>query len=214
MPTRAEAIFETIRLQHPGDLKAPIVGALLAELFQETLNYLNDKERVDLHSLVEEKQYFAFDNGAYLSRAINVDLYHPSMEEWNLFTSSLQSGGIPSVASGLITRAVYCVAISFCALIDLTSRGNQKTPGTFFEYLIGHLFASRLNCNPRTRLPVLNIDMDTTLPTDFVFDLGSGRPKFHLPIKKPQPEKESFKYGLINASSMESMGQGDLLAHQ
>ena len=31
--------------------------------------------------------------------------------------------------------------------------------------------------------------MDTTLPTDFVFNLGDERPKFHLPIKTSTRER-------------------------
>jgi hypothetical protein len=88
-----------------------------------------------------------------------------------------------------ITRLIYSVAISFCCYIDITKQGDQKTPGTFFEYLIGHLFARRLGLNPTTRLKVLNLDMDTTLPTDFIFNLGKDRAKFHLPIKTSTRER-------------------------
>jgi hypothetical protein len=88
-----------------------------------------------------------------------------------------------------ITRIIYSVAASFFCFIDLTKDGDQKTPGTFFEYLIGHLFAWRLDVNPRTRLPVFNLDMEATLPTDFVFDLGPNRAKFHLPIKTSTRER-------------------------
>jgi hypothetical protein len=31
--------------------------------------------------------------------------------------------------------------------------------------------------------------MNTTLPTDFVFDLGQGQPKFHLPVKTSTRER-------------------------
>lgn len=82
-----------------------------------------------------------------------------------------------------ITEIIYSVAISFCCYIDLTKQRDQKTPGTFLEYLISHLFAWQLRVNPTTRIQVLNLDMDTELPTDFIFNLGKDRPKFHLPIK-------------------------------
>ena len=71
----------------------------------------------------------------------------------------------------------------------MTKSRDQKTPGTFFEYLISHLFAWKLGVNPTTRIQVLNLDMDTTLPTDFIFNLGKDRPKFHLPIKTSTRER-------------------------
>ena len=43
--------------------------------------------------------------------------------------------------------------------------------------------------NPTTRIQVLNLDMDTSLPTDFIFNLGKDRPKFHLPIKTSTRER-------------------------
>lgn len=72
----------------------------------------------------------------------------------------------------------------------MTKDGDQKTPGTFFEYLIGHLFSRHLGVNPTDKLPVFNLDMEeTTLPTDFVFNLGKDKPKFHLPVKTSTRER-------------------------
>src|SRR5205814_8921307 len=62
-----------------------------------------------------------------------------------------------------MSRIIYSVAVSFFCFIDLTKQGDQKTPGTFFEYLIGHLFAWRLDVNPKTRLPVLKDRKSTRL---------------------------------------------------
>ena len=73
--------------------------------------------------------------------------------------------------------------LAFAVTWTFTRREIKKRQEPFFEYLIGHLFSRRLGVNPTTRLPVLNIDMETTLPTDFVFNLGKDKPKFHLPIK-------------------------------
>ena len=74
--------------------------------------------------------------------------------------------------------------MAFCAAIDLLGIGNKKTPGTYFEILIGHLFAVAFGRNPRKRVEVLALeDQRSTLPTDYVFDLGPKQVKFHLPVK-------------------------------
>jgi hypothetical protein len=88
-----------------------------------------------------------------------------------------------------ITKALYTMAISFCAVIDLGKSGDQKTPGTFFEYFASHWFARTLSVQPQTAIRVLNLDRDTLLPTDYIFDLGDNRPKIHLPVKTSTRER-------------------------
>jgi hypothetical protein len=171
------------------DLKAPEVGIALGELFSETMDFLSRFPKVDLLSKVTEKEYFAFENKGKISRAINKAIYHPSVKDWRALTRALGSGNFSGLSDERINRTIYGAAISFCAVIDLTKSGDQKTPGTFFEYLIGHLFSARIGINPRTRLPVLNLDMSTTLPTDYIFDLGPNNAKFHLPIKTSTRER-------------------------
>jgi len=190
MLSRAEEIYVRIR-QHIArhrDLRNQAIGALLGQLFEESLNFLRGR-CVDLISQVAGKRYFAFQNGTKLSRAVNADLYLDSADGWSPLLTAISRQDFSSLPAHNINRVIYSAAISFCALIDLTRRADQKTPGTFFEYLIGHLFAARLGLNPTKRLPVLNLDMNTTLPTDFIFDLGPGRAKFHLPIKTSTRER-------------------------
>ena len=139
--------------------------------------------RLELKSLVPGKEYFAFVGQKKPSRAVNKALFSDHVEEWDRFCDSLDKGDLTGLSADTITRIIYSAAISFCCYVDIHKDGDQKTPGTFFEYLIGHLFAWRLGVNPTNRLPVLNLDMETTLPTDFVFNLGKDRPKFRLPIK-------------------------------
>ncbi len=171
------------------NIMSPEVGVILTELFQECLDFLNKFQRVPLTTKIPNKRYFAFYNGAKISRAINDDQYIPQLDDWIQLVDSIGTGKFKKIDAVQANRAIYCLAISFCAVIDLIKSGDQKTPGTFFEYLIGHLYASRLGINPRTRLPVLNLDMETTLPTDYVFDLGPNQAKFHLPIKTSTRER-------------------------
>lgn len=165
------------------DVRGAESRALLTECIKASLESVRSRERVNLDSMVPGKEYFAFEGEKKISRAVNAALYSDKAEDWDTFCEKLDSGSIKTLPPKTITKTIYSAAISFCCHVDLHKEGDQKTPGTFFEYIIGHLFASRLGVNPTNRLPVLNLDMETTLPTDFVFNLGKDKPKFHLPIK-------------------------------
>lgn len=186
---RVEALYRRVQALRT-DLSATELGDALTELYDACLAALGAYPRTPLTTRIPAKSYFAFQapNGK-ISRAVNQMLYAPSATEWQKTLNAARSSDYSAVSEDEMTRAIYCAAISFCAVIDLTRRGDQKTPGTFFEYLVGHLFALRLGVNPTTRLAVLNLDMDTTLPTDYIFDLGAGQPKFHLPIKTSTRER-------------------------
>jgi hypothetical protein len=187
---QVEAFYWRLRRARAADLKSPEVSKLLGELFAECLSLLAGYARVPLSTSIPGKSYFAFENSAgKISRAVNSSLYQPKVADWKRIVRALSAGDFKGLSEMKVTRTIYSAAISFCAVIDLTRRGDRKTPGTYFEYLIGHLFASRLGVNPSTRLPVLNLDMSGTLPTDYVFDLGPGKPKYHLPIKTSTRER-------------------------
>src|SRR5438046_2364030 len=79
--------------------------------------------------------------------------------------------------------------MSYCCATDILKTGDQKTPGTFFEILIGPLVARSLGLNPEQQIKVPTLDLDITLPTDFVFDLGPGKNRVHLPIKTSTRER-------------------------
>lgn len=185
-----EKAYQVIQKSQRGDIKNPQIGKLLTDLFGECIKFLRNFGRVRLKSKVPEKEYFAFEGEDKISRPVNQALYIGDVSAWNDLLQRIARRDFKRADATKITQAIYTVAISFCASIDLLKKGDQKTPGTFFEYLIGHLFASRLGINPRTRLPVLNVDdLKTELPTDFVFDLGKGKPKFHLPVKTSTRER-------------------------
>lgn len=161
----------------------------ISEVYNGALDFLKRAKRENLRSLIPGKEYFAFRMGDKLSRAVNAAQFVPDRQSWKAFDSALTNGDFAAFTPEDLTTIIYSVAISFCCYIDLTKSRDQKTPGTFFEYLVSHLFAWRLGVNPTTRIQVLNLDMDTNLPTDFIFNLGKDRPKFHLPIKTSTRER-------------------------
>ncbi len=181
--------YENFQDAFAADVKSVANQQSLGKIFEASCRYLSKLKTVDLRSLVSKKEYFAFSAGGKVSRAVNKSLFLGEPAEWDLFRNAIAMKKAPDMDAETITRIVYSVAVSFFCYLDLTKEGDQKTPGTFFEYLIGHLFAWRLDVNPKVRLPVLNLDMEATLPTDFVFDLGPNRAKFHVPVKTSTRER-------------------------
>lgn len=191
---RVESVYrqiqQLIRASADTGFGAPGVSELFGDLYSACREVLATCETVQLTTGIPNKRYVAFQRDSRISRAVNVDIFAADAStDWETFVHALHTHDVTALAAEAVTRLLYSVAISFCAVIDLTRRGDQKTPGTYFEWLVGHLFAAELGVAPTTRLPVLNLDMDTTLPTDFVFDLGPGRPKFHLPVKTSTRER-------------------------
>lgn len=171
------------------DVKSVANQQSLGEIFTASCRFLSKLETVELRSLVSSKEYFAFTDGTRVSRAVNKRLFLDEPTQWEVFCRALAAKKVPDLDAETITRVIYSVAVGFFCYIDLTKDGDQKTPGTFFEYLIGHLMARRLDVNPKVRLPVLNLDLEATLPTDFVFDLGPNQAKFHVPVKTSTRER-------------------------
>ncbi|MEW6542965.1 MAG: hypothetical protein AB1411_05065 [Nitrospirota bacterium] len=147
--------------------------------------------KVPLTSRVYGKHYYSFARKGkgtkHLSRAVNEQLFIPNCREQ---LKHLLEGTLATLPFQTRARLLYTVAMSYCCAADLLKTRDQKTPATFFECLVGHLFARTLDVNPRTQVEVLRLEEEAgTLPTDFIFDLGSGRPKFHVPVKTSTRER-------------------------
>jgi len=155
----------------------------------ETLSFLNDYKRVPLNSKVEDKEYFAFASGEKISRPVRKDLFSNSESLIKAFFNMLDSGDFSAMTEEKIDKAAYTISIGFCCMIDLLKSNDKKTPGTFFEYFIGYCYFKRLKIIPKKSIEVLNLDKKTSLPTDYIFDLGTNKPKFHLPVKTSTRER-------------------------
>lgn len=160
---------------------APL-NALIA-VYATSRKFLDDTHRTDLTSKVENKEYFSFSKGENQSRAINSALFCEDEALRDRFFHSLKTNEYGALTADEWTRACYTIAITFCAAVDVKKQGDQKTPGTFFEYFIALLIARRIKQNPRRRVDVMNLDADTTLQTDLIFDLGVKQAKYHVPVK-------------------------------
>ncbi len=88
-----------------------------------------------------------------------------------------------------LQKEIYTLCASYFAASDLLNDGDQKTPGTFFEFFVGHIFASLLGVNPTRSTTTQTIDGPLTIPTDYIFELGLSKPRIHLPIKTSTRER-------------------------
>lgn len=183
-------VYDALKASAQKALLAPENAALIDTVYTESLRTIVNLDREPLKSLVDDKRYFAFRRGRKLSRAINEGLFVPDHAEWLALREAMRREDLGGFTSARINRILYTMAISFCAAIDLVKDGDQKTPGTFFEYFVAHFFAWRVGVEPTTAIQILSVDgEDTKLRTDFVFNLGPKQRKFHMPIKTSTRER-------------------------
>jgi len=171
------------------DLKGDATSKQLASVIIASRSYLATATKEALTSKVPGKSYFMFraSDRKKVSRPVNEALYWDDLDADTI--ARILDCEVEGITSTDITRAVYTCAMAYCCAMDLLKTSDQKTPGTFFENLIGHLVARTLNVNPERQITVPTLDVNVTLPTDFVFDLGPGKNRVHLPIKTSTRER-------------------------
>jgi hypothetical protein len=176
--------YERLRLAAIDDLKAPVVEAELGRLCKLSLDFVRRyAELVELVSNVPGKTYMMarLKTGGRSSRPINKALFAPGITRSEIVETL--SGNVGAIPDARLDQLLYTVAISYCLAVDLVSVGNKKSPGTFFEILVGHLAARRFKTNPARHIAIPSLDIENTLPTDFIFDMGASKAKIHMPVK-------------------------------
>ncbi|CAM2010325.1 hypothetical protein APED_26940 [Acanthopleuribacter pedis] len=186
---KTRSLYNQLKTETKKNLGTGSVSTLFQAIFLESIAYLDRTAQVPITSKVEGKTYFLFSSGKKTSRAVNADLYLSDPTSLNPFFMAMQSNDWEALSAEEITQQAYTLAMAFITSVDLQKTGDVKTPGTFFELLCGHLVTLLLGVQPKKRIPVLNLDQTATLPTDFIFDLGENRPKFHVPIKTSTRER-------------------------
>jgi hypothetical protein len=184
------AAYETAIRSAKKDLKGDQTTSALVQLVRSCLEYLESAcRRRPLTSRVPNKEYFAFEakDSGRLSRPVNAALFDaPSAAKC---APNVLAARVKGVDPEPLERVLYTLGVSYCCVADVMKRQDRKTPGTFFEALVGHVVACAYGVNPAREVPVLNLDMQTSLPTDFVFDLGRDKSRLHLPVKTSTRER-------------------------
>ncbi|MGH7451515.1 MAG: hypothetical protein ACRENG_09240, partial [bacterium] len=196
MPRRVDTVlkgltegYELLKKKASKDAKSSEVAALITKFTTDALTFLSSCRRVELTSRVADKKYFSFNipRTDKLSRSVNQSLFSSDSAK---YANHFLNGTLNQLTFAERYHLLYTLAISYCCAADLLKEGDQKTPATFFECLIAHLFARTLDVNPKTQVEVLKLEEEGgTLPTDLIFDLGKGKPKFHVPVKTSTRER-------------------------
>lgn len=156
---RLSKTYELLKKEATADARSAKVAKLLVQLVTTALDFLSTQcVSVPLTSKVPEKSYFSFairTKRGKISRPVNESLFTLNCNDKLRHLLQGTLGSVPSPERG---RLLYTIAMAYCCATDLLKEGDQKTPATFFECLIGHLFAQALGVNPRTQVEVLRLE--------------------------------------------------------
>jgi hypothetical protein len=162
------------------DMNSATTRAALTQIISVSLDFTAQADLVPLVSKVPGKQYAMLVREGRTSRPINLGLYRDDLTADELLAPifSPVAGADPH----LLDECLYTAAMSFPLACDLAGSGNKKSPGTYFEIFVAHLFATQFNVNPRTYVDVPMLDAPLRIPTDFIFQLPLNR-RLHVPVK-------------------------------
>jgi hypothetical protein len=182
--------YNTFKKAGKADLLADDTRAALATLFDLGAELVAEATPEDLTSLVDGKEYCWYALVGRTSRPVNKGLFSPNADLLSrLLESPSAVAASGDCAPAEITTCLYSAVVQVCVAIDLLSP-SQKRVGTVFEYICAYLFARMTGVHPENSMPLLALeDEGTRLPTDFVFDLGSEKPKYHMPVKTSTRER-------------------------
>jgi hypothetical protein len=169
------------------DAKSSRAEKAIFELVTVSLLFLRGEcEEIQLVSRVPGKTYFTFRRDNLIGRPANRSLFLADNES---LTRLWQEWLDDNINPNDFARLTYTAALAPCLAMELFDRQNKKGPATYFECLIGHLFAKAVGVNPtkRARLPVEGREVLMTM--DFLIDLGERYRKVHLPVKMSTRER-------------------------
>jgi hypothetical protein len=179
-------LYRNLNLLANADLSSAATNAALRELISEALDRVVAAQSVELISKVPGKEYYMAAANGRTSRAINKALFQPTVPRDELFATIFNTA--PPYDAAKLDMYLYTAGMSFPVARDLVMDGDKKSPGTFFECLIGHIVAARYGINPKKQILIPTLDEQVMIPTDFIFELGQNR-RIHLPIKLSTRER-------------------------
>lgn len=146
-----------------------------------------DCEQVGLQSLVLGKEYISFSRNSVVARPVNLAYFNFNLDEVVGYWRHWAAGG--RLDGAQLAQTLYTVAIAPCLAYDLFNRNDKKSQATYFERMVGHIFAKSLGIAPvkSAELPVLGRPIRMTM--DFLFETDGDTPNIHLPVKLSTRER-------------------------
>lgn len=161
-------------------------------LANDALTYLSENAQIEeLNTKITGKEYFSYRIDKTKSRSINKALFS-DINIVNRFLDLLKADDVRgNINSDDITSACYTTIMSLASYIDLTNKGDQKTPGTFFEYLVIHMLTRHFKTKPSDSVKVDIGEDKVTLTMDLILEVDEGRTKYHIAVKNSTRERAS-----------------------
>jgi hypothetical protein len=136
---------------------------------------------------IDGKDYSVFEANKRLSRPYLPQLYISDINHfstlWRDFASSINGNShYSNLAANDINRLLYSSVTSFSVCYDLWNPGARKTPGTFFEVLVGTVFGLLLPNLSRTKFISIPNENES-VSTDIVFTKTSHSGGLVIPTK-------------------------------
>jgi len=164
-------------------------SSALKEFVMLALRFLEEKcTTADLISKVKTKEYVAFarkNASSQISRPANKALFrcdaNAVIGSWDRWVEGL----LPETE---LARLSYTACLAPCLALELFDRQNKKGPATFFEGMIGHIFARALHCNPHKNAEFDIQGTKARMTMDFLFHLSEHR-RIHLAAKMSTRER-------------------------
>jgi len=120
------------------------------------------------------------------SRPLRRDMFQLNGTEFQCdWTQMIQEIDAPNrrinMDTAITNRTLYTALMSFSACFDIWKRSSRKTPGTFFEVIIGSLLSRLLPAYTRSKHVIIPNEIEN-VSTDIVFT-KAGAPGLVLPVK-------------------------------
>lgn len=133
------------------------------------------------------KHYHVFLSKANVSRPILTDLFITTPKEFianwtELIASCNSTTHRITLTPAKINKTLYTSIMAFSACYDLWQPSSRKTPGTYFEVLLGSILGMLLpNCVRSKHIPIPNSEENVS--TDIVFTNSQNGNGLVIPVK-------------------------------
>ena len=169
------------------DWRSDAVSQAILDLAVTSLQFLAAEcDQIALNSLVPRKNYISFSRNRIVTRPANRELFLSEPEriakQWQSWMRNR-----PNIHN--VGQIFYTVALAPCLAMELFDRNNKKGPATYFECLIGHLFAKSLAVNPTKHAALSVSGRSVRMTMDFLFETTGDAPNIHLPVKMSTRER-------------------------
>ena len=181
-----QSAYRDVRLACQRAWQSDAVDVAIGRLAELALRFLSEEaDLVALRSSVAGKSYISFSRDGVVARPANRDLFELDAGDVGERWRSWREGRTAAEFS----RLVYTVALAPCLALELLNRNNKKGPATYFECLVGHIFARSLGLEPSRQTALSVLDQAPRMTMDFLFETAEGVANIHLPIKMSTRER-------------------------